>query len=579
MKAEKKEITLKGAPASPGVAIGTVFLYRKKQLPVRAKKIEKTRVENHIECFEKACKVVGEDLESLQEKGLTDDVTEIISAQIQILNDPELHAKVRRLIEEDLFSVDYAVYSVFEDYLSLLKNSTENTILKERSVDIVDIRDRLIQFSTSNKKKLNIKPEMVVVAAELSARDVIELADSEIQGLVMDAGGSSSHAAIIARAVGLPAVVGTRQTAKLANSEDTVIVDGNQGVVILNPKPETNRQYHQKLEHFDEHEKELQEVLHLPSVTQDHHPFVLRANIEFKEELPLLKKYRAQGVGLLRTESVYLQKEYFNDRKMQINFYDYVLSAVEDQPVTIRLFDAGGDKFFGLGQKEHNPFLGWRGIRMLLDEREMLLSQLEAILTVAGRYPGRIRLLVPMVTTIEEVLEVKEAVSCIQSRLEREGMPTDEDLAFGIMVEIPAVAIQAPHFAKHVDFFSIGSNDLAQYTLAADRGNEYISHLYRQEHPAVWKLIHQTCLAAEDAGIPVSICGELASYPKAAACLLGMGIDELSMCSASIPNVKKELRSHSMKELRQLTKKVLSAESATEVEELFKTWGNQTVEL
>ncbi|MFW6157482.1 MAG: phosphoenolpyruvate--protein phosphotransferase [Balneolaceae bacterium] len=565
-----REITLEGAPASPGLAEGEAYFFQKHQPVIRPNTIAESQVQNQLERFERACELVVAELERLKRKAQDSESSDIISAQIQIVEDPELRQKIKKLIEEEHQSVDYAVYSVFESYLEMIENS-ENNILKERSVDITDIRDRIIQIITNNTLDVDIEPGSIVVAKELSPSDLIELSGHDIQALVMDSGGPSSHASIIARALGLPAVVGTRRVAKLLRSCAPLIVDGNRGIVILNPAEETRTRYKREFEQYQQQEEELRKVLDLPSETSDGHPFTLRANVELGEEMPMVTKYKAAGIGLLRTESVYVQKEHFENHERQFRFYKSILSDAEDLPVTIRLFDAGGDKLMGMGTKERNPFLGWRGVRMLLDERDLLRQQLKAILKVAGIYPGRVRLLVPMITNVDEMLEVKEEVRRVQKELEQEGKKTDPDILFGIMVEVPAVAIQAKHFAPHVDFFSIGSNDLTQYALAVDRGNEYISSLYRQEHPAVWHLIHQTVQASD---IPVSICGELASYPEAAACLLGMGISELSMSPVSIPRVKQELVSHSIADCRKLAERVLSAESAAEVDRIFKKWSH-----
>ncbi|MDX1671460.1 MAG: putative PEP-binding protein, partial [Balneolaceae bacterium] len=241
-------------------------------------------------------------------------------------------------------------------------------------------------------------------------------------------------------------------------------------------------------------------------------------------------------------------------------------------PVTIRLFDAGGDKFFSLGSRENNPFLGWRGIRMLLDEQDLLRDQLTALLRIAGRYPGRMRILVPMVTNIEEVLAVKEMLLGIQGRLVEEGVPVDEEVQLGIMIEVPSVALQAPQFAPLVDFFSIGSNDLTQYTLAVDRSNELISEMYRQNHPAVWQLIRYSVEAAADADIAISVCGEMAADPDCASCLLGLGINDLSMSPVNIPDVKAQLIQREYSEYRELAERVLAAGTEDEVSTIFREW-------
>ncbi len=303
----------------------------------------------------------------------------------------------------------------------------------------------------------------------------------------------------------------------------------------------------------------------------------MQANIEFAEELTLAQKYHAQGVGLLRTESIYLSREDFENIDSQVAFYSSILKVTKPHTATIRLFDVGGDKFFEKDDREQNPFLGWRGIRMLLDQPSLLKNQLRAILQTAAKYPGRVQLLVPMVSTIEEVKKVRTLIAEVQDELKNEGIGIDPDVPLGLMVEVPSVALQADAFAKYADFLSIGTNDLTQYALAVDRGNERISVLYDQRHPAIWKLIKNTADGAQSKNIPISICGELASDPIAACCLMGMGIDILSMNAVVLPSVKQMLRSRTYVDMQQLANKVLQCETLEEVNDIFSSWEKKAI--
>jgi len=565
------DLTVKGIPASGGIAIGSGFIYEKPEPVISKEKIDPETVSRHVSLFEEAKHIIETELIRLKRKEVDKTTIDIIDAQIEMVHDPELEMKVRSMIEEEHHSADYAIREVFDSYLELLENSN-NQALRERMIDLEDIRDRLIQITNNHSLDLDIQPGSIVVAEDVSPREVIQFSDYNISALVSDHGGKSSHASIIARSMGIPSVVGAKRVCQLVGSSSRIIVDGDEGVVIIDPEEKQLKDYRQKMKDQKIQEEKLRKIITEPSATSDGIPFQLRANIEFAEELDNVRKYGAEGIGLLRTESIYIRKEHFEDQKKQARFYTKILKKTDPDPVTIRLFDAGGDKFFSLGSKENNPFLGWRGIRMLLDERDLLREQLRAILTVAGKYPGRVQLLVPMVSVLDEVIEVKEELLSLQGSLMKEGMPVDDSIPLGIMVEVPSVAIMARKLAEHVDFFSIGTNDLTQYTLAVDRGNELISELYQQVHPSVFELIHHCVKAAKEAGIEIAVCGEMASYPKAAACLLGMGITDLSMSPASIPKVKTILRGHSYSDMEQLAKQVLNATTASEVSEIFNNW-------
>lgn len=568
---DHKEFTVRGVPASGGIAIGKGHIYKKPEPVISEEKIQPSNVSRHIGLFEEAKKIIETELIRLKRKEVDDTTIDIIDAQIEMVHDPELEERVKKLIEEHHHAVDYAVQHVFDSYLEML-DKTENQAVRDRMVDVEDIRDRLIQITNNHSVELDIQPGNIVIAEDVSPREVIQFSDYNIGALVTDHGGQTSHASIIARSMGIPSVVGAKRACQLVASSCDVIVDGDEGVVIIDPDESLLEDYRRKMQDQKLQDEKLRQIISEPSRTKDGTPFKLRANIEFAEELANVRKFGAEGIGLLRTESIYIRKEHFEDQKKQADFYSQILKKTDPDPVTIRLFDAGGDKFFSMGSKENNPFLGWRGIRMLLDERDLLREQLRAILQVAGNYPGRIQILVPMVSVVDEVIEVKEELVNLQYKLKKEGANVDESIKLGIMVEVPSVAIMAEKLAKHVDFFSIGSNDLTQYTLAVDRGNELISELYQQVHPAVFELIHHCVQAAESAQIGIAVCGEMASYPKAAACLLGMGITDLSMSPASIPKVKTLLRDYSVQEMEELAERVLQASTVSEVNEIFNNW-------
>ncbi len=568
---EDKEIRMEGSPASPGIAIGTASVYERKKHRLNREQIESEETGQEVKRFGKALGRLEEELTSMRDEASDEKVTAIIEAQIEILNDPELHSKVKKMIADRLHSADHAVHSAFEQYIKLLSNSANNHT-RERSVDLSDIRDRLLQLMEKDYSVPDVGSNSIVVGKELSPREVVKLASMGIEGIIMEKSGPTSHAAIIARSMGIAAVVGARHLVELVSSGMPLAMDGARGEVVIHPSEETLEAYREKESHYRMDEEKVEEIGSRPNQTKDGRPFSLMANIEFTEELKRLDKTGAKGIGLLRTESVYLEREHFDDMDHQLDFYRTVMQGAGDYSVTIRLFDAGGDKILHKGRKERNPFLGWRGIRMLLDEQEILRNQLEAILTVAGEYPGRLRILVPMVTVPEEVDQLAEIIGEIQDELESRGKAVDRDVKTGIMVEVPAVALQLEAFIAKVDFLSIGTNDLTQYLLAVDRGNELISTLYDQRAPVIWKVIERVAAVAGEHDMEVSVCGELASDPVSAACLLGMGIRELSMNPGSIPAVKKVLTEYGFRDMELLSKKTLECERLGEVVNLFNEW-------
>lgn len=568
------ELELEGVPASQGSAIGKAIIYQKKEYDIQSSTISKNEVLDHINEFKKARIKAESELESLQQEASSPESSEIIKAQMEMVNDPELADHVEKLIKEELYSADFAIQKAFEDYINLMENSM-NQKARERSIDITDIRDRLLEFMNNEDDSHGFEAGCIVVTDELSPREVIRLTNCDISGIVMDRGGFTSHAAIIARSLGIPAIVGTKKALDSIGSDEIIAINGDNGTIFVNPSERTLERFNRTIEENRRQREKLNEAIHRNSETTDGQAFILRANIEFPEELERVREVKAAGIGLLRTESIYLEKEHFEDREKQEEFYSSVLEGTGSESVVIRLFDAGGDKIFDEKQKEQNPFLGWRGIRMLLDNKQMLREQLHAVLSVAGAYPGRIKILVPMITLVDEFIQVKEEIEKVQENLKEEGKKTDEDVPVGIMVEVPSVALKIDKFAEMVDFLSIGTNDLTQYVLAVDRGNELIADIYNQRHPAVWELIHKVAKSAENHQKEVAVCGELASDPVAAACMVGMGINDLSMSPSKIAKVKDTLTSNSFTEMETLAEKVLDCSRTEEVNKLFENWTKQ----
>ncbi|HKK46442.1 MAG TPA: phosphoenolpyruvate--protein phosphotransferase [Balneolaceae bacterium] len=569
-KSNNHEFAISGTPGSPGIVIGKTSLYRRNRPIVSNFRVNDRGVKKQIAEFHEARDRAEKELKQMLEAQNDGSAEELIQTQIEMINDPELCERVESEISEHNQPADSAIQKVFEQYLSVMRQNHEE-MYHERSVDIADTRDRLIQI-LHNHEADEVKQGTILVARELSPREVIEFSDRHIKGIIVDRGGTTSHAAIIARAMNIPMVVGLKNITKILNADKQIVLDGQTGEVIINPGESTLNKYQDLIDQQIQAETDFQAICEKPNVTQDNKPFVLRANIEFAEELSMIKKYKADGIGLLRTESIYLRQEHFGDQQKQQAFYQAIVEGTAPQPVIIRLFDAGGDKLLRGSKKEQNPFLGWRGIRMLLDNEGLLKDQLRAILKTAAEYEGCVRILIPMISTVDQLFQVRELMQSVQQELKDDGVDIDEQVQLGIMIEVPNVALQAEFFAKHADFLSIGTNDLTQYVLAVDRGNERISTLYDQRHPAVWNLINQVAEAGQKTDTPVSVCGELAADPISACCLMGLGINELSMSPTVLPTVKQRLRSRSLSDMKEFSKDVLACDTLDEINELFANW-------
>lgn len=559
-----------GRPAAQGIGIGKVWQLREADTTVHPKKISESEVEKNVKKFVDAREMVSREYEKLKYIPEDDDLEEIINAQIQMLYDPDVTTSIKQKIEDEYFAVEYAIFNTLNNYIQVMENSGSSWA-RDRTIDIVSIRDELIRATKEKKKRYTVKEGEIVFAGELSPTVMVQLSRIKIAGIVMEKGGLTSHAVILSQSLGIPCVINVHWNRYNIKDGSDVIIDGTTGQVIINPSWKQKEEYKRRKEDEKKRFEKALEWANKPNKTTCGSEFTLRANIEFLEELPRLNTHGAKGVGLLRTETVLFGTEEFDVDK-QIEFYSKVLEATNEDSVTIRLFDAGGDKMLDDSEFEDNPFLGWRGVRMLLDKKKFLKNQLEAIYQVSGKFRGKVKILIPMVSRMAEIRAVKKMIQEVKEDLNQADVSFDEAIQLGVMVEVPSIALMAEHVAKHVDFFSIGTNDLTQYTLAVDRGNEKISHLFDSFHPSIWKLIKLTKDAADKHNIPVTICGEMASRPEAAACLLGLGINDLSMNTGSIPVVKSVLCSHSYKELNELSEQVLQARELDEVHQILEGW-------
>lgn len=567
------ERVLEGAGVAPGIAIGPVFLYTKDAFTVVQRQLSEDEVEPELERFERAVMKAERELNkiaSVAREKLGEDSAEIFEAQALMLRDELLYTAVIEHIREERVNADFTVQNVMSKHRQLMKAS-ENEYLRERANDLLDVQDRIIRHLRRGKILSAVDTDTIVVAENLTAADIILFSRRNILGCAMDFGGTTSHVSIMARALNVPAVVGLHEITDQVNEGDLLILDGLSGRVIINPTDETIERYRSKQQNYAVFLREQKHMIPLPASTLDGHRVVLRANLEFKEELDLLSEFGAEGVGLFRTEILFLMQGRISfSEDEQFQSYKKIVESVSPNITTFRVLDLGGDKVLPLAHREQNPFLGWRGIRILNDKEELLFPQLRALLR-ASAY-GPIRILLPMVTQLQEVYQFKEALAAVSAELDRDNTAYDHSIKIGIMVEVPAVSLMADKFAGICDFFSVGSNDLTQYVLAVDRGNDLVSSIYHELHPSVLMLIKKTVDAARKSGISVSLCGEVAANPQATPILVGLGLDELSVSPRYLPEVKRIIRSIKLTEAQDMAARALSAGSAEEVVSMVTDW-------
>ncbi|MEX0594415.1 MAG: phosphoenolpyruvate--protein phosphotransferase [Balneolaceae bacterium] len=558
-------IRYRGTPASPGVIVGPVRWATRRELDLPEETIPEADISLHQAQAERQMDQTKRRLQELKQTQRDPEIRAILDAQMSMVQDPELLKRVLQQIETNRYTVDYALYSSFNEFIQIMRQSGQDWV-KDRVVDLIALRDRMVQQSGEADTEDRPLRGAVLFADELSPTEVIEYSERGLGGIVMRHGGTTSHAVIISQALRIPCMVGVMWKRTELEGAGTAALDAGNGEVVIDPDPAMLKEFDRREAAANRALEEARRIVLQPSETACGSPFDILANIEFEEELDRLDSERIRGIGLLRSETLFLRQGYFDSERHR-HFYEKALETTGDQPVTLRLLDIGGDKLPGRQHEEPNPFLGWRGVRMLLDERELLQAQLRAVLEAHRTHPGRLRILVPMVSDVAELREIRSRVQWLANE-----MAMDTPPPIGVMIEVPAIALQAREAAQEADFFSIGSNDLTQYVLAADRGNEKVSALYDSSHPAVWRVIRMAVEAAIEAEIPVSVCGEMAGQPLLAGALLGLGVRELSMNPSSIPAVKKLICAHSLRSLRELAEQLLSAQGREASAEALEHW-------
>lgn len=566
------ENNITGISASKGIAIARPYLLEDPDLSYESKEVEDvsgelSKLESSLEKAKKEISVIQENLKKSQ----ANDEAEIFGAHLMLLQDPELISAIKTKISDEKLNVEAALDEVMQSFIIMFE-SMDDEYLKERAADIKDIRKRLLAHLL-NKRLPDlslIEEEVIIVADDLTPSETAQLDVRFVKGFITNVGGRTSHSAIMARTMGIPAIVGTSNASQVIKADDMLIIDGSKAEVLINPEQDVLENYKELLEEELRTKERLLKFVDVPTQTKDRVNVNLSANIGSPLDLEAVENNGAEGIGLYRTEFLYMESKQAPTEDEQYEAYKKVLETMGKRPVTVRTLDIGGDKELSYLDlpKEMNPFLGLRAVRYTLQETELFRIQLRALLRASVH--GHLKIMFPMISTFEEFHSAKQLLLEEKANLKDEGIQVSDAIEIGIMVETPSVIMMADQFAKEVDFFSIGTNDLTQYTFACDRMNENVSYLYQSHHPAIFKMIEQVIKAAHREGKQVSVCGELASDTTAQAVLVGMGIDTLSMNASSILESRAYINGQSKSDLEQIVEKVKECTMENEVIELLK---------
>ncbi|MBG0964939.1 phosphoenolpyruvate--protein phosphotransferase [Bacillus sp. SRB1LM] len=561
-------IIIKGIAASPGIAIAKVFRLENPELIVE--KIAVTDTDQEVERFEQAIGTSKSELEGIKEharKELGEDKAEIFAAHLLVLRDPELINPIKDKIKYEQVNAEFALNEVATMFVNLFE-TMENEYMKERATDIRDVTKRILShlLGVTIANPSMISEEIVIVAEDLTPSDTAQLNRKYVKGVITDIGGRTSHSAIMACSMEIPAVVGTKRVTNDIENGVLVIVDGLDGKVIVNPTEDVVKIYEDKKAVYEAQKAEWARLVNEPTLSSDGHHVEIFANIGTPEDVKGVLENGGEGIGLYRTEFLYMGSDILPTEEEQFEAYKTVLKRMEGKPVVVRTLDIGGDKellYLNL-PKEMNPFLGFRAIRLCLEMQDMFRTQLRALLRASVH--GNLKIMFPMIATLDEFRQAKAILIEEKEKLQAEGTTVAESIEVGMMVEIPSSAIMAHMFAKEVDFFSIGTNDLIQYTMAADRMNERVSYLYQPYNPAILRLIKNVIDAAHKEGKWVGICGEMAGDEIAIPILLGLGLDEFSMSATSILRARNQILKLSKAEINVIIEHILNMTTCEEVE-------------
>jgi phosphotransferase system enzyme I (PtsI) len=566
----KEEKSYRGIPVAAGVCRGKILVLGRPRPNITQRQLSGDDLAEEVNRLEKALVQTRQQILEVQRRvseGMGAQEAGIFDAHLLVLEDRTLLDEVIRVIQQKKVNAEHAWHTVGERYAATL-SAIDDEYLRERAADMRDVTTRVLNnlLGLEEAAELrHLKEPCIVVSHDLTPSNTAQLDKRNVLGFVTDVGSRTSHTAIMARSLRIPAIVGLKDVSTQLVTGQYALLDGHNGVLVVNPTDQTLFEYDQLILRQATLQQRLHDLLHEPAVTLDGHRVQLNANIEQAADSEQVKANGADGVGLFRTEYLFLNREHLPDEEQQYQDYRATAAALKPLPVVIRTLDLGGDKFLAHMQlpTELNPFLGWRAIRISLQERDLFRAQLRAILRASAE--GNIRMMYPMISGLEELKQANALLEEYKAELRQENIPFDEQLAVGAMIETPSAAMVADSLAKRVKFFSIGTNDLIQYSLAVDRLNEKIAHLYEPTHPAIVRLIKATVDAGHRQKVRVSVCGEMAGDPVLAPLLLGLGVDELSTASSLVPSVKFLIRRLKLSEAQELANFAMECESASEI--------------
>ncbi len=561
---------LKGKGVSRGIGLGNVVVLKKVERKIEKKTIENEQVEHELERLHKALNEVINETE-IQLKNISGTESDIMQAYLMILQDPSLISETENAIKNDKYNAEYAVEVGFNSVVQIFQNM-DDEYMASRARDIIDIKNRVLAklLNEKNVDLSNLKPNTIIVATELTTSETAKLDFKNISGIITEIGGENSHTSIMARTHAIPAITGIENATSIFKNDDNVAIDGTLGEIYVNPTEEEKQKLLTLQKQLEEEKLELEKYKNEETKTIDGTKVKLYANIGILKDVEVAIKNTAEGIGLFRSEFLYMDSDTMPTEESQFEVYKNVAEMMQDKEVIIRTLDIGGDKelkYLKL-EKEANPFLGFRAIRLCLDNLPLFKTQLRAILRASAF--GKIEIMFPMISSIDELRQAKKVLEECKKELDDENIEYDKNIKVGIMVEIPSAALIADKLAKECDFFSIGTNDLIQYTVAVERGNEKISKLYTKFHPSVIKLIKMAIDGAHSANIICGMCGEAAGDKLYIPLLIGLGLDEFSMNSNSLLNARKRINNLDKAECVKLSDEILQMSSAEEVEERLK---------
>ncbi|MGA2775205.1 MAG: phosphoenolpyruvate--protein phosphotransferase [Candidatus Omnitrophota bacterium] len=564
-------IQLKGIAAATGISIGPAYRVGKEELIIPKEDIGQDDIPLQIQLFEESLIKTRREIIELQKRislEMGQEEAQIFDAHLLVLEDRMLIEEVISRLKKEKLNVAYIFSEVLKKYVDVFSR-IEDEYLKERIADINDVGKRILRNLLGKEKKglLDLKEKVIVVSHDLSPSDTAAMHKQSVCGFVTDIGGKTSHTAIMAKSLEIPAVVGTEEATLKIKSGDMLIIDGGMGIVIVSPDEETLKRYRREEEKLKGITERFSAVKSLPAVTRDGKTIRINANIEFPEEVSAVKLHGAEGIGLYRTEFFYMNRKDLPSEEDHYEAYKYVAEEMKPDSVIIRTLDLGGDKFLSQFQIPHEmaPFLGWRAIRFCLAQPDVFKLQLRAILRASVH--GNLKLMYPMISGVEELQQANALLDEAKNELREKGIPFNENIEVGAMIEVPSAAMTADILATEADFFSIGTNDLIQYSLAVDRTNEKVAYLYDPAHPAVLRLIKNIIDSAHKAKIRVGMCGEMAGEPSFALLLLGLGLDEFSMPPQVIPELKYIIRSVTMQQAQNIASSALKLSTGKQIEE------------